>query len=107
MQKIFISRTKDTLDSASKRVLWRNPHRLVLGRDSFKCISVWGKEYYCPEPPEERENPQWLQMGHEYPSDEFGDGPHSSEEYDPEIDANRKRKQLQNKAQKKYVMQAW
>ena len=48
------------------------------------------------------EEPQWLEMGHEYPSDNQGDGPHSSEEYDPEIDDIRKRKHQQKKAQKKY-----
>ena len=37
--------------SASKRVLWRNRHRLVLGHDCFKCIAMQKKEYFCPEPP--------------------------------------------------------
>ena len=41
-------------------------------------------------------------MGHEYPLDNQGDGPHSSEEYDPEIDDIRKHKHQQKKAQKKY-----
>ena len=41
-------------------------------------------------------------MGHEYPSDNQGDGHHASEEYDPENDANRKRKHQQKKAQQKY-----
>ena len=74
---------------------------MALRRDSVKATAIREKEYYFPEPPEEREDPQWLQMGHEYSSDEFGDGPHSSEEYDPEIDANRKRKHKKNKAQQK------
>ena len=83
-------------------MLWRNRHRLVIRRDSSKATAIREKEYYCPEPPEEQEDPQWLEMGHEYPSDCNGDGPHSSEEYDPESDADRKRKHLRNKKQQKY-----
>ena len=44
---------------------------------------------------EDNEAPQWILTGPEYSSDYAGDGPHSSEEYDPEKDkaTNRKRKQ--------------
>ena len=54
-------------------MLWRNRHRLVLRR-------------------EEQEDPHMHQTGKEYSSNNGGDGPHSSEEYDPEIDAIRTRK---------------
>ena len=56
------------------------------------------KEYFCPEPPEDDEDieennaPQWIQTGHEYSSDNAGDSPDSSEEYDPEKDRVMKRK---------------
>ena len=33
------------------------------------------KEYYVPEPPEEDEDPQWVDTGSAYPSDAIGDGP--------------------------------
>ena len=59
-------------------------------------------EYYCPEPTEESEDPLCQDMGPEYSSDEAGDGPHSSEEYDPLYDAIRKRKQQQKEANQKY-----
>ena len=100
--QVYRAMRKGRSFSASKRVLWRNRHRLVLRRDSSIATAIREKEYYCPEPPEEREDPQWLEMGHEYPSDCNGDGPHSSEEYDPENDANRKRKHLRNKKKQKY-----
>ena len=102
VEHVYKAMRKGRNFSASKRVLWRNRHRLVLRRDSFIATAAREKEYYCPEPPEEGEDPQWLQMGHEYSSDDSGNGPHSSEEYDPENDANRKRKHQQKKAQQKY-----
>ena len=100
--QVYNAMRKGRSFSASKRVLWRNRHRLVLRRYSFKATAVREKEYYCPEPPEEREDPQWLEMGGEYPSDNIMDGPHSSEEYDPENDYNSKRKHQKKKAKQKY-----
>ena len=41
---------------------------------------------------EDNEAPQWIQTGPEYSSDYAGDGPDSSEEYDPEKDKAMKRK---------------
>jgi hypothetical protein len=64
--QVYRSMQKGRSFCASKRVLWRNRHRLVLRRDSFKATAVREKEYYCPESPEEHEDPQWLEMGHEY-----------------------------------------
>ena len=40
MTKVFTSRRKNTLESASRRVLGGNPCSLDLGRDSFKFICV-------------------------------------------------------------------
>ena len=91
----------------SKRILRRNGYRLVLGCYTFqkgsnyencKYTRVQEKEYDVPEPPEEDEDieeneaPQWIQTGPEYSSDYAGDGPDSSEEYDPEKEKASKRK---------------
>ena len=98
MKKVLSCRGKNKLESsASKQVSWCYRHRLVLGRDGFQFITVQKKEYYFPEPPKDSEDPQWLKMIQEDPSEEFGDGPHSSEECDPENYANRKRNHLQKK----------
>ena len=99
----------------SRRVLWKNRHRLVLGGrfnknsfyDDYQFSPKQEKEYFCPEPPEEDEDieennsPQWLQTGPEYSSDYAGDGPDSSEEYDPEKDKAMKRKRINAKANRR------
>ena len=65
------------------------------------------KEYVCPKTPEDDEDieknnaPQWIQTGHEYSSDNAGDGPDSSEEYDPEKDKAGKRKRNIAKAMRR------
>ena len=66
----------------SKRVLWKNRHRLILGsrhstemNDYMEYRSDREKEYDVPEPPDEEEDPQWEQTGPQYPSDDIGDGP--------------------------------
>ena len=49
----------------SRRVLWRNRHRVVLGDrlnknsfcDDYRFSTKQDKEYFCPEPPEEDEDP--------------------------------------------------
>ena len=88
----------------SRRGLWRNRHRLVRGvkfkrnrvLDDYQFFSKQEKEVFCPEPPEEDEDieeneaPQWIQTGPEYSSDYAGDGPDSSEEYDPEKETKAK-----------------
>ena len=97
---------------ASRRVLWRNRHRLVLGRrdlhqqnfyENSNCYYKREKEYFVPEPPEDGEDPQWLDMGLEYSSDEAGDGPVSSDDYNPDNDKARKRKLNQRKAKLKWM----
>ena len=45
--------------------------------------------------------PQWIKIGSEFPSDCIGDGPVSSEEYDPQKDQINKRKRNVAKAQRK------
>ena len=100
VENLYKAMRKGRSFSASKRVLWRNRHLLVLRRDSFKAAAIREKEYDCPEPPEEREDPHIHQTGKEYKSNEGGDGPHSSEEYDPVNDAMRTRKHQEKKAQR-------
>ena len=101
VEDVYKAMRKGRSFSASKRVLWRNRHRLVLRRGSFRA-AIREKEYYCPEPPEEQEDPHMHQTGKEYSSNNGGDGPHSSEEYDPVTDAMRTRKCQKKKAQQKY-----
>ena len=60
------------------------------------------KEYDVPEPPEKDEHPQCQDMGPEYSSDEAGDGPHSSNEYDPEDNTMRRCRQQQKKRKRKH-----
>ena len=51
----------------SKRVIWRNRHRLVFGAryknknsscQEYQFYSMQEKEYVCPEPPEEDDDPE-------------------------------------------------
>ena len=83
VENVYKAMRKGRSFSASKRVLWRNRHRLVLRR-------------------EEQEDPHMHQTGKEYSSNNGGDGPHSSEEYDPEIDAIRTRKRQLKKGKQNY-----
>ena len=57
-----------------------------------KTAENTSQEYHVPKPREEDEDPQWIQTGPQYSSDYAGDGPDSSEEYDPEKDNASKRK---------------
>ena len=69
---------------ASKKVILRNRHHLyrlakyrklnLLSRD-YNDYPRKEKEYYVPEPPEQHEDPQWVDIGPEFPSDVNGDGP--------------------------------
>ena len=67
-----------------------------------KTAENTSQEYHVPKPREENEDPQWILTGPEYSSDYAGDGPHSSEEYDPEKDKARNRKRKQAKALQKW-----
>ena len=103
---VYKSMRKGNSFFPSRRVLWRNRHRLVRGVrfkknvvcGDYQFFSKQEKEVFCPEPPEEDEDieeneaPQWIQTGPEYSSDYAGDGPDSSEEYDPEKEKASKRK---------------
>ena len=42
--------------------------------EGYNLYPLKEKEYYVPEPPEEDEDPQWVDTGAEYPSDVIGDG---------------------------------
>ena len=79
VENVYKAMRKGRSFSASKRVLWRNRHRLVLRRETHKAADIREKEYYCPEPPEEQEDPHMHQIGKEYSSNNGGDGPHFSE----------------------------
>ena len=68
----------------SRRVLWRNRHKLIRASRELQFRNSYGDyyipasrdiEYECDEPPEEDEDPQWLNTGPKYSSDEAGDGP--------------------------------
>ena len=50
------------------------------------------------ELPREDEDPQWIKVGPQFPSDCSGDDPESSEEYDPQKDKCEKRKRYVAKA---------
>ena len=103
---VYKSTRKGNSFFPSRRVLWRNRHRLIRRArfnknrvcDDYQFSSKQEKEVFCPEPPEEDENiveyeaPQWNLTGSEYSSDPTGDGPDSSDEYDPEKDKAIKRK---------------
>ena len=102
VENVYKAMRKGRSFRASKRVLWRNRHRLVLRREYFGAAAIREKEYFCPEPPEEQEDPHMHQTGKEYSSNNGGDGPHSSEEYDPVKDAMRTRKRQKKKAQQKF-----
>ena len=74
---------------ASKRVLWSIRHRLLFGQRSVfpmsfheRCIisTTREKEFDVPEPPEDNENPQWIDMGPEYSSDQAGNDHVSSDD---------------------------
>ena len=66
---------------ASKKVLWKNRHRLVFGSRNFykfgryESYRMREKEYDVPEPPDQDEDPQLLETGPSYSSDEAADGP--------------------------------
>ena len=62
----------------SKRVLWRNRHSLVRASrelhrktsyDEYNISASRDIEYDVPEPPEDDEDPQWLNTGPKYSSD--------------------------------------
>ena len=69
---------------------------------STKAAVTNKRKEKIPKPHEENENPQWILTGPEYSSDYAGDGPHSSEEYDPEKDRATNRKRKQAKARKRW-----
>ena len=69
---------------ASKKVIFRNRHHLYrlekylkvnLHSRDYNDYPRKEKEYYVPEPPEEHEDPQRVDIGPEFPSDVNGDGP--------------------------------
>ena len=67
---------------ASKKVLWKNRHALVLGCSNFygkgkddEYFKVDNKEYDIVEPPEPSPDPEVPTTGSEFSSDETGDGP--------------------------------
>ena len=66
---------------ASKKVIWKNRHSLVFGSKNLFKFGRYGsygmreKEYDIPEPPDEAEDPQLLQTGPRYSSDEATDCP--------------------------------
>ena len=66
---------------ASKKVLWKNRHRLVFGSRNlykygrYESYRMREKEYDVPEPPDQDEDPQLLETGPSYSSDEAADGP--------------------------------
>ena len=86
----------------------RNTHRIAAGeqqivdwQEEVPCfinangkgaVEITGQEFHIPETSDEDEDPQWIQTGPEYSSDCSGDGPDSSEDYDPQQDKARKRK---------------
>ena len=66
---------------ASKKVLWKNRHALVLGCSNFyrkgkddENLKVDNKEYDIVEPPEPSPDPEVPTTGSEFPSDDKGDG---------------------------------
>ena len=67
-----------------------------------KTAENTSQEYHVTKPREENEPPQWILTGPEYPFTYTGDGPHSSEEYDPEKDKATNRKRKQAKAYKRW-----
>ena len=71
------------------------------GTSSDKQRAGVGSVGKLPETSEEYDNPQWIQTGPEYSSDYSGDGPDSSEEYDPEKDKAGKRKRNHAKPQRR------
>ena len=166
--EVYKTMRKGQTFHASKRVIWRNRHRLVLGcrynnketfYEGYHSSPIHEKEYDVPEPPEEdddpqcsqrnqiggqfssnsigdgpacdgdshvytcgpctvsyqrcytigsvrepteqNEAPQWIEIGPEFSSDYTGDGPQSSEEYDPEKDQASKRKRNNRKANRR------
>ena len=62
---VYKSMRKGSSFYPSRRALWRNRHRLVLGHrlnknsfcDDYRFSTKQDKEYFCPEPPEEDEDP--------------------------------------------------
>ena len=62
---VYKSMRKGSSFYPSRRVLWRNRHRVVLGDrlnknsfcDDYRFSTKQDKEYFCPEPPEEDEDP--------------------------------------------------
>ena len=66
---------------ASRKVLWKNRHTLVFGSKNlykfgrFESYRMREKEYDITEPPDEEEDPQLLETGPRYSSDEAADGP--------------------------------
>ena len=73
---------------ASRKVIWRNRHRLFVTATIKKnnryyegdLYPLKEKEYYVPEPPEQDEDHEWIDTGAQFPSDSIGDGPDSRDQ---------------------------